>query len=117
MARSIAVMIAAVVIAVVVMMLFAEVIARFVDAHPTLKMLALAFLILVGAMLVLEGFGQHVERGYIYFAMAFSLGVEMLNLRVRKARDPLRLRRRLVEGDGGKGGGRVAEPEPEPPPA
>jgi predicted tellurium resistance membrane protein TerC len=68
-------------------------------------MLALAFLILVGSMLVLEGFGQHVERGYIYFAMAFSLGVEMLNLKVRKKRRPVTLRRRLVPEESGAAGG------------
>jgi predicted tellurium resistance membrane protein TerC len=60
-------------------------------------MLALAFLILVGSMLVLEGFGQHVERGYIYFAMAFSLGVEMLNLRMRKDRKPVTLKHSRLE--------------------
>jgi predicted tellurium resistance membrane protein TerC len=97
MARAIPVMIAAVVVSIVVMMVFAEVISRFVEKHPTLKMLALAFLILVGSMLVLEGFGQHVERGYIYFAMAFSLGVEMLNLRMRKDRKPVTLKHSRLE--------------------
>jgi predicted tellurium resistance membrane protein TerC len=97
MARAIEIMVAAVVIAVLVMMAFAEVISRFVERHPTLKMLALSFLILIGAMLVLEGFGTHVEKGYIYFAMAFSLTVEMLNLRLRKVRKPLELHQTYVE--------------------
>lgn len=97
MARAIEIMVAAVVIAVIVMMVFAEVISRFVERHPTLKMLALSFLILIGAMLVLEGFGKHVEKGYIYFAMAFSFAVEMLNLRLRKARSPLELHQTYVE--------------------
>jgi len=60
-------------------------ISDFVDRHPTIKMLALSFLILIGCVLVAEGFGQHVSKGYIYFAMAFSVGVEMLNIRMRKA--------------------------------
>jgi len=78
------VMIAAVVIAVGVMMFAAAPIGNFVARHPTVKMLALSFLILIGVMLVAEAFGQHIPKGYIYFAMAFSLGVEMLNLRLRK---------------------------------
>ena len=97
MARSIEVMIAAIVIAVLVMMLFAGAISRFVERHPTLKMLALSFLILIGAMLVLEGFGTHVEKGYVYFAIAFSLAVEMLNMRIRKIRSPLTLKQTYVE--------------------
>lgn len=81
MARALWVMIVAVVIAVGVMMVFAGPISRFVDRHPTMKMLALAFLLLIGVMLVADGLGQHIPRGYIYFAMAFSLGVEILNMR------------------------------------
>lgn len=81
MAKSVAVMITAVVIAMMVMLLLAKSIADFVEKHPTVKMLALAFLLLVGLMLVAEGLHQHVPKGYVYFAMAFSLGVEMLNLR------------------------------------
>ncbi len=96
MADRIEIMIAAVVIAVVVMMIFAGTISRFVERHPTLKMLALAFLILIGAMLVLEGFGKHVEKGYIYFAMAFSLTVELLNMRFRKVRKPVELKQSYV---------------------
>ena len=83
MAESLGVMITAMIIVVLVMMFFAEPISRFVLRHPTLKVLALAFLILIGVLLVAEGFGQHVDKGYIYFAMAFALIVETVNLRVR----------------------------------
>ena len=78
------IMIAAVVASVGLMMLFAGPIGRFVSDHPTIKMLALAFLVVVGVVLVAEGFGHHVPKGYIYFAMAFSVIVEMLNIRFRK---------------------------------
>ena len=78
------VMIAAVVASVGLMMLFAGPIGRFVSNHPTIKMLALSFLVVVGVVLVAEGFGHHVPKGYVYFAMAFSVGVEMLNIRMRK---------------------------------
>ena len=81
--NGLAVMIAAVIIAVIVMLIFSETISRFVERHPTLKMLALSFLILIGVMLVAEGIGTHMNKGYIYFAMAFSLVLEFLNLRVR----------------------------------
>jgi predicted tellurium resistance membrane protein TerC len=81
----ISVMIAAVMIAVGVMMIFAEPVSRFVEANPSLKMLALSFLILIGVMLVAEGIGTHFNKGYIYFAMAFALAVEGLNLRSRKS--------------------------------
>jgi predicted tellurium resistance membrane protein TerC len=91
MAEQIYVMIAAVMIAAVVMIVFARTISQFVERHPTLKVLALAFLILIGFMLFAEGFGHHVPKGYIYFAMAFSLAVEMINMRVRKAADKVRL--------------------------
>jgi predicted tellurium resistance membrane protein TerC len=83
MARELWVMILAIVLAVGVMMVFAGTVSRFVERHPTLKMLALSFLILIGVMLVAEGIGTHVNKGYIYFAMAFSLIVETLNLRMR----------------------------------
>jgi predicted tellurium resistance membrane protein TerC len=86
MARSIPVMIAAIIIAVGVMMVFAGPVAAFVERHPTIKILALSFLILIGVMLTAEGLGKHIEKGYIYFAMAFSLGVEMVNMRIRAAR-------------------------------
>jgi len=84
MVNQIVVMVAAVVIAMVVMLVFVDQIARFVDRHPTIKMLALSFLILIGTMLVAEGFHQHIPKGYIYFAMAFSVGVEVLNIRTRR---------------------------------
>ena len=80
------IMIAAVVCSVGLMMLFAGPIGRFVSDHPTIKMLALAFLVVVGVVLVAEGFGNHVPKGYVYFGMAFSLAVEMLNIRLRKGR-------------------------------
>jgi len=79
------VMIAAIVIAVGVMMLAAGTISDFIEKHPTLKILALSFLIVVGTLLVAEAFGAHVPKGYVYFAMAFSLGVEALNIRMRKS--------------------------------
>ena len=78
------IMIAAVIVSVAMMMVFAGPIGRFVSAHPTIKMLALAFLVVVGVVLVAEGLGHHVPKGYVYFAMAFSLGVEALNIRMRK---------------------------------
>ena len=78
------IMIAAVVASVGLMMLFAAPIGRFVSEHPTIKMLALSFLVVVGVVLIAEGFDQHVPKGYIYFAMAFSLAVEMLNIRMRR---------------------------------
>lgn len=81
MVKHIWVMIVAVVISVFVMMAFAGYVARFVERHPTVKMLALSFLLLIGVMLVMDAAGQHIDKGYIYFAMAFSLGVEVLNLR------------------------------------
>lgn len=90
MVNQIAVMVAAVVIAVVIMMVFAGPVSDFVHKHPTVKMLALSFLLLIGVMLIVEGFHQHVSKGYIYFAMGFSLFVEMLNLRARK-RQPVKL--------------------------
>jgi predicted tellurium resistance membrane protein TerC len=84
-AQQVEVMIAAVILALAVMLFAAKPISDFVGRHPTVKMLALAFLLMVGLMLVAEGFGQHIPKGYIYFAMAFSFCVEMLNLRTRKA--------------------------------
>ncbi len=99
MARHIAIMIAAIVAAVVVMIIFANVVSDFIEQHPTMKVLALAFLLLIGVMLVAEAFHQHISRGYIYFAMAFSLGVELLNMRARKARAKLRLNRPHLPAD------------------
>jgi predicted tellurium resistance membrane protein TerC len=93
MVDEIAVMIAAVIIAVGFMMLFATPISDFVNDHPTVKMLALSFLLLIGVALVAEGFDQHIPKGYIYFAMAFSVMVELLNLKGRKKdREPVQLR-------------------------
>jgi predicted tellurium resistance membrane protein TerC len=80
----VSVMIAAVVASVGLMMLFSAAIGRFVNQHATIKMLALAFLVVVGVVLIAEGFGQHVPKGYIYFSMAFAVGVESLNIRMRK---------------------------------
>ena len=80
------IMIAAVVVSLGLMMLFAKSIGEFVDAHPSIKMLALSFLVVVGVVLVAEGFGHHVPKGYIYFGMAFAFSVEMLNIRFRKKR-------------------------------
>ena len=88
MARDIRVMIAAVIVAVIVMLLFSGYISAFVQRHPTVKMLALSFLILIGVMLVADSLGTHIDKGYIYFAMAFALGVELLNLRVRTVATP-----------------------------
>ena len=91
MAKHVPIMIAAVVIAVGVMILFAGGVSSFIEKHPTFKMLALAFLLLIGVMLTVEGAGQHINKGYIYFAMAFSLGVELLNMRLRKNVKPVDL--------------------------
>lgn len=94
------VMIAAVIVAVGIMLLSAGVISTFVNRHPTVKMLALSFLLLIGLALLLDGFDQHIPKGYIYFAMGFSLLVEFLNLRVRARREePVRFRQRYVDED------------------
>ena len=86
------IMVGAVVVSVIVMMLSSQPVSAFVDRHPTVKILALSFLLLIGFTLILEGFERHVPKGYIYFAMAFSVFVEMLNLRIRKAPShPVRL--------------------------
>jgi predicted tellurium resistance membrane protein TerC len=99
MVSQVAVMIAAIIIAVGVMMFAAKSIGDFVDSHPTIKMLALSFLILVGVALIGEGLGMHLPKGYIYFAMAFSVAVEMLNIRMRARRAaPLQLRKRRDAG-------------------
>jgi predicted tellurium resistance membrane protein TerC len=92
MANQLAVMITAVVLAVAVMLWSAGPISEFVQRHPTVKMLALSFLLLIGLALVAEGFGQHISKGYIYFAMGFSVFVEMLNLRARRVAEPVPLR-------------------------
>lgn len=94
MADHLPVMILAIVIAVLVMMLSAKTIGDFVDGHPTVKMLALSFLVLIGVALIAEGIDLHIPKGYIYFAMAFSVVVEMLNLKVRGRRQPVALHKR-----------------------
>ena len=103
MVDQIGVMVAAVVVAVVFMMLFSKPISDFVARHPTIKMLALSFLLMIGVMLVAEGLGQHIPKGYIYFAMAFSVGVEMLNLRVRRAQAPPVKLHAPITGEGSSG--------------
>jgi len=77
------VMIAAIVIAVIIMLIFAEAVSGFIERHPTSKVLALAFMLLIGVLLVADGFGEHIPRGYVYFALAFSLMVELINIRIR----------------------------------
>lgn len=90
----------AIVLAVLVMLMAAKSIGEFVDSHPTIKILALAFLILVGVTLIVEGFDVHVPKGYIYFAMAFSVSVEFLNLRMRKKREEtIKLHKRIKKID------------------
>ena len=91
MANRLAIMVAAMVLAMLVMLASMGAVAGFVERHPSVKILALAFLLLIGVMLVADGMGQHVAKGYIYVAMAFSLFVELLNLRYRKRRQPVRL--------------------------
>jgi predicted tellurium resistance membrane protein TerC len=94
MVDEVGVMVAAVIAAVAFMMVFSGPISSFVSRHPTIKMLALSFLIMIGVALIAEGFDRHIPRGYIYFAMAFSVGVELLNLRVRRAHtDAVKLRK------------------------
>lgn len=100
--QNVPVMIAAIVIAVLVMMLAAGTISDFIEKHPTLKILALSFLIVVGTLLVAESFGVHVPKGYVYFAMAFSLAVEAINIRMRKAmnrklKEPVKLGKDMPE--------------------
>ena len=97
-AEHVTVMVLAIVISVGVMMFAARTIGEFVDRHPTVKMLALSFLVLIGVTLIAEGFETHVPKGYIYFAMAFSMAVEMLNIRLRarrRGREPVHLRKEL----------------------
>jgi len=98
MVNQIGIMVAAVVLAVIVMIGFAGAIGRFVERHPTVKMLALSFLLLIGMTLMAEGFDQHISKGYIYSAMAFSVFVEVLNLRAKKAAEPVKLRESYSEG-------------------
>ena len=97
MADDVSVMVLAVVIAVGVMLVSAGSISEFVDRHPTVKMLALSFLLLIGVSLIAEGFDQHIPKGYIYFAMGFSIFVEMINLRIRSRRSPVHLHQPYTE--------------------
>jgi predicted tellurium resistance membrane protein TerC len=100
MADDLGVMISAVVIAVLFMLFFAGAISGFVDRHPTVKMLALSFLLLIGVSLIAEGWELHIPKGYIYFAMAFSLFVEILNLRLRAKAQPVKLHAPVVDEHG-----------------
>jgi predicted tellurium resistance membrane protein TerC len=100
MVKQVEIMVAAVIASVALMMAFAGAIGRFVSEHPTIKMLALAFLVVVGVVLVAAGFGHEVPKGYVYFAMAFSVGVELLNIRMRKrAARPVQLHEPYVRND------------------
>jgi len=90
-------MITAIVIALGVMLLFSRRISDFIQRHPAMKLLAISFLMMIGLVLVLEGFHVHVPKGYLYFAMAFSMGVELLNMRIRKTQEPVRLHRRVPD--------------------
>ena len=110
MAEQVPVMVAAMVIAVGVMLVSAGPISDFVERHPSVKILALSFLLLIGFMLVAEGTGQHVGKGYIYAAMGFSLLVELLNLRYRQKRDPVKLHGRF-EKERDAGGGEALTPD------
>lgn len=104
-AEQVIIMVLAIVIAVAVMMLSSGAISRFIENHPTLKILALSFLLLIGMTLILEGFEFHIPKGYIYFAMAFSVFVEMLNMQLRKRLDPVHLHSRLDESGAEPGSG------------
>ncbi len=97
MVDQVGVMVAAVVVAVLIMMVSAEPLSAFVHRHPTVKMLALSFLLLIGLSLLLEGFDHHIPKGYIYFAMGFSVFVEMINLRIRSKAAPVHLREAYVK--------------------
>lgn len=96
-AREIGVMMIAIVIAIIVMMFSAQAIGDFVDRHPTIKILALSFLVVIGVALIAEGFDLHIPKGYIYFSMAFSVTVEMLNMKVRKRAVPVKLHKPIEE--------------------
>jgi predicted tellurium resistance membrane protein TerC len=98
------VMVTAVMVAIGIMMLSAESISAFVHKHPTVKMLALSFLLLIGLSLMMEGFDQHIPKGYIYFAMGFSVFVEMINLRLRRVTEPVQLKERYADDEAATGG-------------
>lgn len=111
MVDKISIMVVAVIIAVAFMMFFAGAISAFVHRHPTVKMLALSFLLLIGVTLLAEGFDQHISKGYIYFAMAFSVFVEMLNLKMRgKTANPVRLREPYLPGEAAAGASEAETP-------
>src|SRR5919108_57571 len=97
MAEDVSIMVTAVVISVGIMMFAAEPISAFVNRHPTVKVLALSFLLLIGVSLIGDGLGMHIPKGYVYFAMGFSVFVEMINLRVRSAGRPVKLHQSYVE--------------------
>lgn len=99
MVDEITIMVIAVLVAAAVMIISADSIGNFVEHHPTIKMLALSFLLLIGFTLIVEGLHQHIPKGYIYFAMGFSVFVEMLNLRLRKTRDPIKLHQPYAPAD------------------
>ena len=99
MVDEVAIMIAAVLVSVALMMVFATGIGRFVSNHPSIKMLALAFLVVVGVVLVAEGFGHHIPKGYVYFAMAFSVVVELINIRFRKKASAVKLHAARMPGE------------------
>jgi predicted tellurium resistance membrane protein TerC len=100
MVKDVAVMVAAIVVSVVLMMAFAGAIGRFISAHPTIKMLALSFLVVIGVLLIAQGFDHEVPKGYVYFAMAFAVCVEMLNIRVRRVMaKPVHLHSRYGRSD------------------
>ncbi len=96
MIRELSIMVTAIVIAVIIMMWFAEPISHFVNRHPTVKMLALSFLLMIGLLLIADGFGQHIPKGYAYFAMGFSVFVEMLNLKAGRGK-PVKLHERYEQ--------------------
>jgi predicted tellurium resistance membrane protein TerC len=97
MANNLWVMVTAVILAVLLMLVASEPISAFVEEHPTIKVLALSFLLLIGMSLVADGLGQHISKGYIYFAMGFSVFVEMINIRVRKKTTPVKLHQPYTE--------------------
>ncbi len=99
MAQHVPVMVVAMVISMAVMLAFAGRIGDFVNRHPSMKILALSFLLLIGVMLIADGMGQHIGKGYIYFAMAFSLGIELLNMRIRKKTVPVVLHHRFEQSE------------------
>ncbi len=99
MTNIISVMAASIILSTIAMLLFAKSVGDFVESHPTVKMLALSFLVMIGTLLVAEAFHVHVPKGYVYFAMAFSFLVEMLNIRMRKNTEPIKLKKHIVEDE------------------